>query len=428
MEKTQSKLTLKLKPQITEPDVPNNKRYRDWVFTLNNYQEEDINRIQQIESSYQIIGKEIAPTTGTPHLQGYIYLENAKTKQAVIKLFKQQNISNEVYVAPRYRKSTPEQASQYCKKDKQLQDIYEQGQIPDHTNQGQRNDIQQLKEDIKSGQTYETIQDSYTMYALRYGKSLQQLYETFRPKPKFNLCEEYTQLRPFQQQIIEYVKQQPDKRKILWIVDTTGASGKSELADHLMDNCGFIAINNGKTADMAYVWKGEHIVMDLSRTQQDHINYEAIEQLKNGRIMSSKYESCIKRYNRPHFIVMANYEPEMSAMSQDRWDIRYINQEFQLEGQQVNNKPEEGDTMLKITEQCSPIMRCVTPALPSPVEIIYSETDTPEQIIQTQSQEIKQLQDKILRLQHKMNQTSTNKKGAKATKKRSAKTYNVSLL
>lgn len=56
-------------------DVPINPRGTRWTFTVNNYEEEDINALKdlfdRIECAYWIIGKENAPTTGTRHLQGY---------------------------------------------------------------------------------------------------------------------------------------------------------------------------------------------------------------------------------------------------------------------------------------------------------------------------------------------------------------------
>lgn len=47
-----------------------------WVFTLNNYDEEEISNITKNleEAVYGIFAKEIAPTTGTPHLQGFVHL------------------------------------------------------------------------------------------------------------------------------------------------------------------------------------------------------------------------------------------------------------------------------------------------------------------------------------------------------------------
>jgi len=57
-------------------------RYTNVVFTLNNYTEEELSTIKVViipKAKWVIIGKEKAPTTGTPHLQGYIKFETKKT-------------------------------------------------------------------------------------------------------------------------------------------------------------------------------------------------------------------------------------------------------------------------------------------------------------------------------------------------------------
>lgn len=48
------------------------------VLDLNNYSEEEVQNIQdsvkneKLGIKFLIFGKEVAPTTGTPHLQGYL--------------------------------------------------------------------------------------------------------------------------------------------------------------------------------------------------------------------------------------------------------------------------------------------------------------------------------------------------------------------
>lgn len=61
-------------------------RYRSWCFTKNNYALSDCDRLLLIPCRYIIFGKEVAPTTGTPHLQGYISFESAKSLSAVASL------------------------------------------------------------------------------------------------------------------------------------------------------------------------------------------------------------------------------------------------------------------------------------------------------------------------------------------------------
>lgn len=60
--------------------------YRRFLFTLNNYTEDDCQRLLgrvPLLAKYIVFGKEIAPTTETPHLQGYVHLQK-KTRMARI--------------------------------------------------------------------------------------------------------------------------------------------------------------------------------------------------------------------------------------------------------------------------------------------------------------------------------------------------------
>lgn len=45
---------------------------KNWVFTLNNYTQEEEKKLQEYDFNYIIYGYEKAPTTGTIHLQGYM--------------------------------------------------------------------------------------------------------------------------------------------------------------------------------------------------------------------------------------------------------------------------------------------------------------------------------------------------------------------
>lgn len=55
-------------------------RNRNFTFTWNNYTEENENYLATNEQiKYVAYGKEVAPTTGTPHLQGFISFYNPKT-------------------------------------------------------------------------------------------------------------------------------------------------------------------------------------------------------------------------------------------------------------------------------------------------------------------------------------------------------------
>lgn len=84
---------------------------RDWCFTLNNYSEVDIQRVQQIECKYLVYGKEVG-ANGTPHLQGYIYFKNQRAFKGVKSLFPS-TVHLEAAIA------CAEKNIQYCKKGEQ---------------------------------------------------------------------------------------------------------------------------------------------------------------------------------------------------------------------------------------------------------------------------------------------------------------------
>lgn len=55
------------------------ERYRSFIFVINNYTQQDLNRISKFCNDFNptwlIYGLEHAPTTGTPHVQGTFNFE-----------------------------------------------------------------------------------------------------------------------------------------------------------------------------------------------------------------------------------------------------------------------------------------------------------------------------------------------------------------
>lgn len=94
-------------------------RSRGWCFTLNNYSEAEDAAVQAVACQYLIFGREKAPTTGTPHLQGYVYFPNAKTMSAVSRLMPRASL--------RAAKGNAEQNFDYCSKGG---DVFEKGERP----------------------------------------------------------------------------------------------------------------------------------------------------------------------------------------------------------------------------------------------------------------------------------------------------------
>ena len=68
------------------PSIIKMSRTRNFCFTLNNYTEDVYQALLAVECKYVCIGKEIAPETATPHLQGFIVFKNARTLASLKKL------------------------------------------------------------------------------------------------------------------------------------------------------------------------------------------------------------------------------------------------------------------------------------------------------------------------------------------------------
>jgi len=141
-------------------------------------------------------------------------------------------------------------------------------------------------------------------------------------------------LYKYQREIIKLLESDPDDRKIYWYWENNGNVGKSALVKHIyLKYPGEVVIANGKGNDVRNQInnhvnvEGKELkiaILDISRTVEDYVSYEVIEQIKNGLLYSGKYEGGVCCFNSPHIIAFANFEPKLEALSADRWDIREI--------------------------------------------------------------------------------------------------------
>jgi len=146
--------------------MPEAKRSRRYAFTINNYTDKDIEQLQKIEYSYMIYGDEVGET-GTPHLQGYVEFVNARSFTSLKKQLPTAHIETAF--------STPEQNKAYCSKQKVL---FEDGSIK---HQGARNDIEQIKDIVKTGGGMRSIIEVSTSYqSVRMGE----VYLKYHEKPR----------------------------------------------------------------------------------------------------------------------------------------------------------------------------------------------------------------------------------------------------
>lgn len=132
-----------------------------------------------------------------------------------------------------------------------------------------------------------------------------------------------SQLYDWEKSIIEMIKLEPNDRTIIWILDEIGGAGKTTFAKYLTVKYKAVLVD-GKKNDILYVCANapsDLYLMNLSRTTEHFVSYDSIEKVKDGYYMSAKYESLMIVRNCPHFIVFANFLPDVSKMSRDRWNI-----------------------------------------------------------------------------------------------------------
>lgn len=177
---------------------------KNWVFTLNNYTPEHEATLHTTDIEYIYFGYEIAPTTGTPHLQGYVRFKTKKRLQTIKNAWNMPTIHLETM------KGTKGQNAKYCSKDGK---IYERGEWVDE--QGKRTDLD----------TCRTLAIESGMRAVSATCNLQQI----------KVAEKY----------LTYNEECRDwKPKVTWIWGSSG-SGKSRKAREITGNDDCFTKNDG---------------------------------------------------------------------------------------------------------------------------------------------------------------------------------------
>lgn len=312
------------------------QKARRWCFTWNNYTDETVEGLKGLSAEkvdYLIVGFEIAPTTGTPHLQGYVEFKTPmagstvksrldpvkKTKSAVsVRHCAGSRDENIAYV----RKSESKDPAKTCEDGSPL--IIELKHS--EKNQGRRTDWDVYFEFLLNNPDFDKFAEQYPEIAIKYHGGIEKVIRGAKNKQMLDeVRKTYSGVTPreWQQKLLDEVQKPANDRKIIWYHDEAGNSGKTWLSKLLFVEHGAAYFTNSKTADITYAYQGEPIVIfDFSRSNEDMINYGAIETVKNGIMFSGKFEARTKLFKSPHVIVMANFAPNRAMLSADRWDVR----------------------------------------------------------------------------------------------------------
>lgn len=146
-----------------------NKR---WCITLPNYVEEDEKAFLDLfpsKASYVIVGKEISPSTGTPHLQIYLELVKKKTLGGLKKLLPSNRCHAEV------AKGSGTENQTYCQKERNYQEVGAL-QCP-----GKRTDLDEVAVMLQNGVSLKRIALEATTVYVKYYRGIERVRALINP-------------------------------------------------------------------------------------------------------------------------------------------------------------------------------------------------------------------------------------------------------
>lgn len=280
------------------------------------------------ECTYWCYQEEIS-STGTHHLQGYLELSKQYRINTLRTLLVDVYSWDSPHLEPRRGSAT--QARDYCSKhESRIGDSFQEWGTISNPAQGKRTDLETAMQGIRDGKSTLEMMESFPNEMAKYEKFLNNYKREYFQK-QIELVP-FTPRRGWQVDESMYLLTPPDTRKINWIWDPIGNTGKSTFAQGYTFDDGktSLVLGSGKKADLLYLiaqtdfLKLGAIFFDFTREVEERVPYEVMELIKNQRFNSTKYEPCQVILPRLHLYVFANFAPDRSKLSADRWNVREI--------------------------------------------------------------------------------------------------------
>nr|QIH29493.1 master replication initiator protein [Parsley severe stunt associated virus] len=279
-----------------------------WCFTLNN----PTSQISLHETmKYLVYQKEIGEA-GTVHYQGYVEMKKRTSLAGMKKLIPGSHLEK--------RKGSQSEARAYAmKSDTRVEGPWEFGEFNITIEDKLRSVMEDMQ--VTGKRAIDYIEDCCNTYD-RSSATLREFRGELKKKKAIASWE--LQRKPWMDEI-ESLLETKDCRRIIWVYGPQGGEGKTSYAKHLLKTRDAFYSTGGKTADIAFAWDHEELVLfDFPRSFEEYVNYGVLEQLKNGIIQSGKYQSVIKYCDYVEVIVFANFTPRSGMFSEDRLHMVYV--------------------------------------------------------------------------------------------------------
>lgn len=139
-------------------------------------------------------------------------------------------------------------------------------------------------------------------------------------------------LHKWQVDIKEIIMGEIDDRKVYWIYDPIGQGGKTQFCKMMMaEDCTkfWMVTNASGSRDFGHAvsnafnagWTGHCMLFNLSREVEEYNIYGPMEMMKDGVLTTTKFNSRTMIWDSSHVVVMANFMPDYSKLSRDRWVV-----------------------------------------------------------------------------------------------------------
>ena len=314
------------------------KLFRNAEVTISNTNE--LSNVNTEKIRYYIFARYKTKISESPYLKGYVEFKQGMSKVAITQAFGVERLRVE-----NRTDAKDVVINNYLEKDEEAIIFGAPGKSgrPRSSSSSSsltlEDELATLKEMISEGKTIKQICRLEPVLYCKHTKYINAELEFWKEDQQQAALSKWVEtivLNERQLELDAAVEAQTD-RQVTWIEDEIGKTGKSFWSRYKFATMGALRIENANTKDIAYAYDGESLViMDLSRTNEVKVNYDAIERLKNGMMFSSKYKSKAKLYVKcPKLVVLANFAPDFSKLSQDRWDYRkWVPEPQQLQEQQ----------------------------------------------------------------------------------------------